>query len=194
MAINRRRYATWRGTIPAGGAEVVTVFGTFVTCLASTADFKIALDDGAPADFMQGLTFVAAPGDSFAELRIENPSAFDVEVTIGFGSGQIIDARATFADAIPIGSSPNFVSGPDIEIPAGGVLLLAAADPKRRKFILRHRSINAREIRLGDSAVAATEGHEVDPGEVFSADVSGDVWGYNPHTAPASVTVTVIAG
>jgi hypothetical protein len=194
MAETTRRYVTVDYELPPGGGLPVNRTGTFITCLAATAPFHICIDDAPPSEFMQGLTFKCLPSDAFQKIRLENPGANPIFVSIAIGYGEVIDARASFADAIPVGSAPNFISGPDVSCDAGQVTLLAAADPDRREIIIKNRSVNAREIRIGDTQAGATEGHEIAPGETFRMNVSGAVYVYNPHSAAVSVSVTVITG
>jgi hypothetical protein len=188
------RYATYTQVISADVEIELATSGNYVRCLDATGIFLIGLDDDPLAEFTKGLGFELPDARSFSRLRIYNPGSTAITVQLATAYGRVLDSRASFADAIPVGAAPHLVTGPDISVPAEGVALLAAGDTKRREIIVQNRSQNAREIRIGDAAASAVEGVELQPGETWRMAVTGDVFAYNLHTADAVVAVAVITG
>jgi hypothetical protein len=187
------RLATYRYAIAAGRGETVHFDGDALRIIAADGAVDVRLDDDPAARLYQGIA-VRVRDRPFRKVRIENPGGAVLNVEFTLASGDVDDSRASFADAIPVGSSPVLDTGPDVSVPAGGTALVLASNPKRREVIVQNRSVNAREVRIGDSGAAASEGIELQPGETLRLNVTADIYAYNPHTAAAVLAVQSIRG
>lgn len=189
MAENTRRLSTYRNTIPAGGSLVIERMGNFVSCLYATADFTIGIDDAPPCDFGQGLSFVAERGDAFTSVRLENPSGAPVDFWLAVGIGTVLDARATFAGALPVAAASALDTPADVTIATGGTALLLAANGARKTAIIKALLTNAGQVRVGDVNAGAARGLPLDPGESLTLDVSAALYCHNATGADAKFAI-----
>ena len=98
MANGEVSYAIRSYTLGAGEVVRIDRHSGFLACLASTDVFKVAFDDGEENDFEAGITY--SPIEGFRSVQIRNDGASTNTVKLGFGKGNIKDARLNLAGSI----------------------------------------------------------------------------------------------
>lgn len=177
-------------TVPAGGSLALEVAGSFVRCLDATADFRLSIDGGAGVFFAKG---TALSGVSFAQLRVENPSASDNTVRIVAGVGEYRDDRLNIIDdavavevtnvaaieaaadqlAAAADAGPVFATIADVTVGTSAGSVLAANAARRRAFL---QNIGSTTIRIGDASVSASRGLLLRPDGAADIETAGAIW------------------
>lgn len=91
-------YFASKWTIAAQGVVTINRTAEAITCLASTAPFRIRLDNGTETSFEQGLTFKSDV--TFNRVELVNNGTTAVEVEIAFARGDVRDSRLVIAGAV----------------------------------------------------------------------------------------------
>jgi hypothetical protein len=102
-------------TVAPGGEECIQARGSAARVVSATADFRIAVDDDAAVPFAAGLAFTMPQGGEFRSLRVLNPSAAPLTVSLLVSAGEVHDARAVFAGVMSVAVQ----SAPAVTIAAG---------------------------------------------------------------------------
>jgi len=130
------QYATRRFTIPAGESLTTIRDSNFVTCLDAGGPFRVRFDDGPESDFEAGLTYSPDGGFSRLEMRNTNPSAIDV--FLGFGKGNINDARVTISSGqvlqVSANSPDTFEAGAAVSCDDGSTTVVATLPANSQIF------------------------------------------------------------
>ena len=123
--------------LPANGAEDISRFGAFVTCLAASKDFRIRVDQRNEHRFEAGLTRRKDGG--FEHIRIINPHPQPITVRLGIGSGDIDDNRVTISNDAGLATReqvPDVITGARSSCPNGQSTLILSANPLRKEAII----------------------------------------------------------
>ncbi len=120
-------------TLDPGDEMTISRTSDFLMCLEASNTFKVAFDDASDwDDFLGGLTFRPLAG--FNKVSIYNPTAAAVSVKLGFGKGDVKDARlnlsgsiTTIPDALSLAASWYF-----IDIPMGDRRNIATENASRK--------------------------------------------------------------
>jgi hypothetical protein len=193
-------YGSQSRTIAAGAEERFDISGTFLRCLyASHSDFQLRIDGGAWQYFDQGLKYVADDGDGFGYVSIINNSASPLDITLGYGFGDLDDDRLSLVGGnlpvVPAGGAaffdvqarvPDAVALDQDTIASGASSTIIAADPNRVVGHLTNHGAGTVHVR---DAAAAGIGRPVDPGETFKFRTQAALYVYNPNAASVVVTL-----
>jgi hypothetical protein len=187
------QYATRRFTIPAG--EVLTTIrdSNFVTCLDAGGPFRVRFDDGPESDFQAGLTY--SPDGGFSRLSMRNTGASAIDVFLGFGKGNINDARVTISSGqvlqVSANSPDTFEAGAAVSCDDGSTTALVAADTTRRTAMILNDG-DGRVYISGNPAAVAGEGLPLNPAATASLDTAGALYARNDSGAAVPVHVAAI--
>lgn len=162
-------------TVAAGAAEVLQVTGTGWYCRAATASFQLAMSRTGEAvgTVEQGTGLVKI---SFDVIRIVNPNAGALTVTLDIFDGEIVDSRASFIGTIanaPV-KSATLRTVDDTTLAADTATAVVAADTARRAVLITNKTGAA--LRVGDSAITMTRGAEVPAGASIEVETAAAVY------------------
>lgn len=156
MTQSHPQYRAETFQIQAGGSIEIHRSAEFVICLDASQPFKIAFDDAPKTNFEKGLSYEAQV--AFTKIRIENPTASDMAISLGMGRGGIRDARFVVSGSVKTEfDAPAFVDTVEKIAAASGVsTLIIGADVRRKEIVIRNLSDTADVWLRGDSGT--TEG------------------------------------
>ncbi|NVK16707.1 MAG: hypothetical protein HWE35_21250 [Rhodobacteraceae bacterium] len=181
------QYKSDKWSIPAGERLEVARPGEFLVCLEASGPFKIAFDQsGTETDFEAGLSFKVPQG--FQRIRIYNPNTAAISVRLGFGRGELRDARLVLDGAVKTEAvSPEVFSAPGpVSVGAGSVQQLAATDAERREIGIKNLSTSER-VWVQHSASASATGFPLDPKEGLILTTSAEVHCFNPSAGSIDI-------
>lgn len=193
MSVNNRvSYAALTYTIAAGATIGVEKQSGFITCLNASAAFKIKFDDGSFSDFEAGLSYT--PLNGFSRVDLYNPSGEEIEVRLGFGKGQINDARVTISagqDLNVRAKVPDVLTtGAAVSAVNAAATLLAAANTKRREFMAIAPQDAAGAVYIGgDAGAGAGAGLPLLPGQSVTLETGAAIYCRNDTGAAVAVAV-----
>lgn len=95
---NLPNIATRVFVIPAGASSTIVREAEFITCLESSAPFKMRLDQGPFFDFEAGLGLTVA--EKFGRADFLNDSDTDITVRVALGRGDVQDARLVLSGTV----------------------------------------------------------------------------------------------
>lgn len=176
---------TW--TVPANGFLSVARSAEFLICLEATAPFKITFDNGAQTNFEQGLTYRVQ--DQFHQIRLYNPNNQDISVRLGFGRGDITDARLVVSGSVEVETTaPGVIDTLDV-LSLGGLSssLVFGADLRRQEMVLRNLS-DTHDIWLRGDSNTVAGGHQVKPGEGAVLTTSAAIYAFNPNAVAVEIS------
>jgi hypothetical protein len=129
-------YAVRGFTVPAGASIEVYRAADFLTALSANQGFKVSFDNQPRSDFEAGLTLRTRNG--FTLLQIINEADTDLTVRLGFGRGELTDARLTLSGEISTrATEPDVYQTFDpVTIGASLAATVLAADALRREAII----------------------------------------------------------
>ncbi|MCG7622730.1 MULTISPECIES: hypothetical protein [unclassified Epibacterium] len=180
---------TW--TVPAGGRLEVARQAEFLICLEATAPFKIAFDNGTETNFEQGLTFTVK--NQFNRIRIYNPHAQDISVRLGFGRGDVTDARLVVSGSVEVETTaPSVIDTIDVfTVGAGASALVDGADLRRQELAVRNLS-DTDDVWLRGDAMTTAGGLLLKASEGALLTASAAVYAYNPNGAGVDLSALSI--
>jgi len=170
------------GTLTAAGTFVdFDVVAQWFAITEASENILVAINDEAPFTFFKG-GFISLPFSDIRKLRITAAPGATVNphvVSVLFGVGEFRDARwnvvSSTSSAISIRSAAT-LSAPlaDIVLAAGVAQYLFNADPLTR--CVRISNTGANPCRFGGTtALLATQGELLNPGETREIYVTGDI-------------------
>ncbi|WP_417267552.1 hypothetical protein [Celeribacter baekdonensis] len=181
------QYKAYTYKVAAGATLQLTRAAEFVVCLASDAPFKISFDDGPFTDFEQGLKFRTLA--EFKKVAVQNNEPDEISVKLGFGRGDLTDARLVFAGAIK--TEPQSPSGLDIfgpvAVAAGAVSQLSPQTYGRGEIGLRN--LGADRVWVKSLPNTLETGWPLDPSETLILTTSAAVFVFNQGAASAEIAV-----
>lgn len=184
----RPTYATRSFTVPAGGSVEIYRQASFLTCLEANGEFEVSFDNAPRVEFEQGLTF-RTPG-GFDRLQIINPNASALTVRMGFGKGDVRDARLTIGGQLNMAEvMPDLLTtGAAVAAADAAVTLLAAANTARREIVVSNDGVG--KIYIGGAAgAAAGEGLPLAAGATLVLETTAAVYARNDSGAAVNVAV-----
>ena len=98
MANGKVSYAIRTYVLGAGETVRIDRHSAFLVCLEASDLFKVAFDDGEENDFEGGITY--SPQDGFQSVMLRNDGASANTVKLGFGKGNVTDARLNLPGSI----------------------------------------------------------------------------------------------
>ena len=174
---------TW--TIAAGDEATLPLHAEFLHVVAaSQATFRLGLDGDETGAARPGAQFRARPQTTFKNVRVRNSSATEaLVVTLGYGRGEFQLQQFRFL------SAGSFTTTPDVAVAADAAQEVLPVNLDRRRAVIGNLVGNAREVRLGDSAVGAMRGSELAPGQHLDINGTAAIWVYNPHAGAQRVSL-----
>ena len=174
--------STW--TIAAGDEATLPLHAEFLHVVAaSQATFQVGLDGDETGKARPGAQFRARPQTTFEEVRVRNPSSTDaLIVTLGYGRGEFSLQQFRFLSAGTLETTP------DVSIAAASTGLVLPVNLDRRRARLTNPFGNAREFRIGDSAVTASRGIELPPGASIPIETTAAIYAHNPDEAAMAIS------
>ncbi len=189
--MNRTGWQDYRVTLTAGLPVRLAVSGDYVKIQTAAAPVRLAFDGGEYIEREQ------TQGDPFryeSEVRLLSEVDQTVVVSLGYAvNAPPFDGRASVTGTVnaivdKVTVRPTY---PDVAIPAGTQVMVAAADPDRLSLLVQLPDDAAGNVRVGDNATAANQGVILYPGDAVL--VSGAPAVYVFNTADSPVTVALIA-
>lgn len=168
-------------------ARRFTGFSSF-TILDATSQVSVRADDGS---YQNGLV----AGDGFDEVKFETLaflSAVAQTIRVRFSrgyqrTGQTVNVNASAT--VSVANSNKALA--DVTIAAGNTLQVAGANANRKAVVIKSRSVNTDNVRLGNAVtVGAAAGNELEPGESATYETEGAVYAHNPGATSVTLTVT----
>ncbi|MEY8798944.1 hypothetical protein AB9K35_01250 [Leisingera sp. XS_AS12] len=177
---------TWK--IGAGESLEIARAAEFLVCLEASAPFKITFDHGTKTNFEAGLSFKVPGG--FSHVRIENPGASEISVRLGFGRGDLRDARLVLDGAVHTESisAPVFLAPGPVSIAAGAVSQLVTDDLERRELAIKNTD-ETETIWVKDQSDVGASGWPLGPSEGLVLTTSAAVYAFNPSASSVSVAI-----
>lgn len=182
------QYRSDQWTVPAGGRIEVARAGEFLVCLEASSPFEIAFDHGSETGFEAGLAFKVP--DGFQRVRIYNPNAGDIVVRLGFGRGDLRDARLVVQGSVKTApQSPAVFETPGpVTVAAGAAVQLAGANLERRELAVKNLS-GSETIWLKDQGAAGAAGWPLAPYEGAILTTTAAVYAYNPAAGSVEIAI-----
>lgn len=181
-------YAVMSLSIAAGDSIEISKTASFMVCLEASASFKVQFDRNPKTDFEAGLTFTHR--DDFNHVQIINDSADELDVTLGFGRGDIRDARLTIGGSISTRAQmPDvFTTGGPISAVNAATTALAVANAKRRELLLTNSGTGTVYIG-GDAAAVAGQGLPLAAGAFMQLENTAAIYARNDSGVAVAVAV-----
>lgn len=181
-------YAVRSFTIPANGSVEAIRDADFITCLEASAAFKMSLDNAPRVDFEAGLTLTTVSG--FKRIEMINPTGDALTVKVGFGKGDVKDARLTLSGAVNtrVDAPGGFVTGPMISAADAATTALKAANGNREEILISNDGAGKVYI-CGDPAAAAGEGLPLAPGGAMVLTTAAAIYARNDSGAAVNLAV-----
>lgn len=182
-------------------------------------DYQLALQAGVPIQYQvprsRSFTLISAsggtpvtvrfnggsqkqtmnPGDGqdaidFDDIEVESAAAQTIKFRIGDGYQRTgISVNNTVTATVQNANTSKGV--PDVAVGAGLTVLVVGANATRKEVLIKSRSVNTDNVRLGNAAtVGATTGLELEPGQTATFDTEAAVYAHNPGTTSVTLTVT----
>lgn len=181
--------------MPAGGSLFVDRAASFLICLEASHLFKIRLGTGPISDFEAGLRM--RPGEPFEKVEIINKAAEPLTVKLGFGQGDVRDARLTITTDVKTvaqGITATREAAPDdfavahVTASTGATTLLSDTDANRRELLIVNTHSSGM-VQIVDNATAAGQGIPVLPGQSLTLQTSAAVYVRNDSGASVDLAV-----
>jgi hypothetical protein len=176
-------YATRSYTVAPGSSVQVVRHSDFLTCLEASASFKVSFDNQPRTDFEAGITYRTEGG--FTLVEIINESAEPLTVKLGFGRGNVTDARNVITGSVDVSGSEIKVASPSdfialapVSIAAGTSAQIFFADARRVECGMKNIGTDRVWISSQNSTLAI--GHPLDPGETLVLTTSDGLGAYSP--------------
>lgn len=176
-------YATRDFTIPAGALVQVARASDFLVCLASSAPFRVSMDNQPASDFEAGLTL--SPVGGFQLVAIENTSAASLNVRLGFGIGNVRDARISGQVGTKETMPDQLTTGAPVACLAGASTLVIAANSARREAVLINNGAGV--VFIGSAGAAAGAGLPLQAGQSMTLQTSAAIYARNDTGAVVPV-------
>lgn len=191
MNNNAPQYQANTWTVPAGGRLEVARSAEFLICLEATAPFKISFDNGTETNFEQGLSFRVR--NEFHRVRIYNPNAQDISVRLGFGRGDVTDARLVVSGSVQVETAaPSVIdTSAPITAAAGASVQVVGADLRRKEILVRNLADTGEIWLRGDNNTTAG-GYLLRAGEGAVLSTSAALYAFNPGAAGVDLSALSI--
>lgn len=177
-------YATREFTIAPGALVQVARASDFLVCLASSAPFRVSLDSQPASDFEAGLTL--SPAGGFALAAIENTGAASLTITLGFGVGNVRDARISGQVGTKETMPDTLTSGAAVSVATGGATLIRGANSARREIVIINSGAGA--VYIGsDAAAVAGAGLPLQAGQSMTLQTAAAIYARNDSGAAVNV-------
>lgn len=136
----------------------------------------------------QGDDIGPAPRE-FTKITLLSTSSQNVTVLVG--DTEVRQSTSVNVNATATVESANTcVALADVTITAGNKLQVCGANANRKEVVIKSRSVNTDNVRLGNNAtVDAAHGNELEPGESATYATEAAIYAHN--TGSTSVTLTV---
>jgi hypothetical protein len=188
-------YATRSYTVPAGGSVQVARASDFLSCLEASHPFKVSFDNQPRTDFEAGLTYDTETG--FQLVEVINTEAEELTVKLGFGRGNITDARLVLPGAVDVSGSTvsiknnlKFMAQPVAIIPPQDCFLVLGYNPVRQEIGIKN--ISEARLWIMNTMSLSEKGHALDPGETIVLNATSAIYAYNSSATAGSLSVWFI--
>lgn len=181
-------YQEYTWTIGAGESLEFSRAAEFLVCLEASAPFKITFDHGTKTNFEAGLSFKVPQG--FQHIRLENQNGAAISVRLGFGRGDLRDARLVLEGSIPTEavSAPVFDAPGPVSVPALSVIEIVPANLERRELGIKNLD-GWRAVWIKDQSATGETGWPLEAGEGAVLTTSAAVYAYNNNGAAVEIAV-----
>lgn len=185
-------YKSYPYTLAAGERIEISRKADFISCLASTAAFEIAVDNGDFGAFEKGLTYRAPEGKNFGLVALVNTSGAPNTITVALGVGNIVDARLSLAGSViasqPV-TPPTWTNTATVSATAAAATAILAANASRAEAVICNQD-TANGIWLTPDNAAVAAGVWVAPLATVFLTTTAILYAYNPGGAAVNVGVS----
>jgi len=167
---------------------------TGFSVLAATANFEIALDDQPFCEVFAGLKYNALPGRTIQKFVIRNSSGASNTIRIMWGKGDFTDARLALIGSVAISNTwfgdlaaNTGLNVTEVTVGAAATVNVNPGSSNRRVSKICNPIANLGIVRIGLSAVDATKGVELAPGETVDWPCQSSCFAHNPNAYPVTI-------
>lgn len=167
-------------TLAANSPQQVGIDGDYFHVLrAPVNDLKVRFDEDRQTSAYEGVGFRRY----YSRMELSSATGQAIEIMVGFGS--VADARSTANVSVTANVAPgNTINdGGAVSCVHAAATQLLTADTTRLYAIIKNPSTNTLTMYIGTSAVNATKGVPVEPGETFPYAVTAAIYAYNADVA-----------
>lgn len=184
----KKNFRTYNISLTANVEYNLDLDGNMYAVISNTGDFTIILDES--NKLVNQTAGMGGKFDSQYE-RVTLLSTTTQTVTVIFGFGEFVDARASVNATINTTVSPSDTLDNSSDVTVGSAaVLLKAADANMKELLIHVPSDAANSIRVGNASVASTTGLEVEPGMSLQLSVEAAV--YAIRDGASDVTVSTL--
>lgn len=178
----KTNFRSYTYSLTAGNEFPIAVAGNSFRVLDNSDDFTIKFDDSNV--FKKQIAGRGAQFESDYE-RVTLLSATSQEVTVVLGFGYYDDSRTE----VNLEAPNSIESVADVTVGVAATLILAG-DTRREHALIHVPSTASNSIRVGDNAVTATRGVEVEPGQTATLQASDAIYGIRDGAVDVTVSVS----
>jgi hypothetical protein len=186
--VAKKNFRTYTVALTADQEFPLAVAGNMYAVISNTGVFTITLDDSNKLGSQ-----TAGMGGKFEEPyeRVTLLSTTTQSVTVIFGYGSFVDARASINATINTTVSPSNTYDNSTDVTVGvAATLIRAADANAKEILIHVPSSASNSIRIGSAAVSATSGLEIEPGMTVAVSNEGALYGI--RDGASDVTISAI--
>lgn len=170
------QYKSYDYALAAGEELTIHRVGNALRCLVADGPFKIGFGDRPLTDFEQGLGYSSAA--TFEKIRLLNPGAGTVNVTIAIAAGGVDDARLSLTGNVTaeIQGGETIQSG-DALIPSAVATEIFAADATRLNVTISN--LGAVPVYIGSAGVSLMQGIPIAPGNAATITTTAALYAFH---------------
>jgi len=136
--------------------------------------------------------FIAGP--KFSRLYISHEAQAGKYINLlytedGRRDVRVINPNQTAA-TVEITKAGTINAWADVVVGAGARAVISVALPEKRNVHIRNKALNPAAFRIGDIAVNATSGIELNPGEYIDIETTAAIYAWNTGVVDQSITLT----
>jgi len=175
-------------TLTAGQEMLVPFTGDYVRNMGSS-DYDMGIDGGPVSEFPAAAFYRLPPEMEFEVIRLVNSSAGTITAKIGVAMGDLGYDALQISGGVDVSVSSAIQSTLDKTLAVTAKTSVIAANASRRSVTIKNLDGNAETIRVGDTNTAATQGHELLPGQSLTFESEAEIFAYNPGVATQDVSI-----
>lgn len=179
-------------TIAANGSMQMARKSDFLRCLSSSAPVKVQFNNGDGGDLEGGLAYF--PEGGFNLVRISNPNATSVTLSIALGKGSMTDSRSTVntGQNLPVQERvPDTMNCGSVSLPGtGAVIEIMSADPLRKEAVITVDAVSG--VYCFMQSGNGIDGNEIQAGQSISVTTNAAIYMRNGTSTPVNVRWTAL--
>lgn len=182
----KRNFRSYTLSLTANQEFNLDVEGNMYAVISSTGSFTITLDES-----NRLVQQTSGMGGEFQDAyeRVTLLSTTTQTVTVIFGFGKFLDARASVNATLNTTVAPSDTLDNDNDITVGSTAtLLKAADSDAKEILIHVPSTSSNSIRVGNASVSSTSGIEIEPGSTLALSIEAAIYGIRDGSNDVTVS------